>query len=170
MSAIRITTLALLSASTLLTGCASMFTVGNSSYSCPGIPNGVRCMSARDVYAETNNRDSVEGRGDTSKKPVAEAAATSDASATAAVATSSAPSIPTIKTVPVRTAAKVMRVWIAPWEDEAGFFHGSEYVFAEVEGRKWALSDGQVFPGAKRAATAVGKASDTLQRVVTPLK
>ncbi|WP_254853808.1 TraV family lipoprotein, partial [Salmonella enterica] len=36
----------------ILSGC-STFNIGKDEYSCPGMPNGVQCMSARDVYAAT---------------------------------------------------------------------------------------------------------------------
>ncbi|MDF5484702.1 TraV family lipoprotein, partial [Vibrio parahaemolyticus] len=38
----------------ILSGC-STFNIGKDEYSCPGMPNGVQCMSARDVYAATND-------------------------------------------------------------------------------------------------------------------
>lgn len=38
----------------LLAGCSSL-NIGEEEYSCPGMPNGVQCMSARDVYAATND-------------------------------------------------------------------------------------------------------------------
>ena len=38
-----------------LQGCANGFGVGKSEFSCPGMPNGVQCMSTRDVYYATNN-------------------------------------------------------------------------------------------------------------------
>ena len=35
--------------STLLSGCSSLG-LGSSEYGCPGMPDGVRCLSAREVY------------------------------------------------------------------------------------------------------------------------
>lgn len=153
--------IAALLASSMLTGCASAFTVGNSGYSCPGLPDGVRCMSTRDVYAETNSKDSL--KSNSSKKAQTEAPAISTDASVAATT----PAVPTVKPVPVRTPAKVMRVWIAPWQDESDFLHGSEYVFAEVEGRKWSLGDGKVFPAGKKAGA---NKAENIQRIVTPLK
>lgn len=45
------------------------------------------------------------------------------------------------KPVPVRTPARVMRVWIAPWEDKRGVFHSGGYAFVEIEARRWALGE-----------------------------
>uniref|UniRef100_UPI00038A3C9A TraV family lipoprotein n=1 Tax=Photorhabdus temperata TaxID=574560 RepID=UPI00038A3C9A len=38
----------------VLSGCSSL-NIGSDEYSCPGMPSGVQCMSARDVYAATND-------------------------------------------------------------------------------------------------------------------
>jgi len=40
--------------STLLSGCSSLG-LGSSEYGCPGMPDGVRCLSAREVYELTSN-------------------------------------------------------------------------------------------------------------------
>ena len=45
------------------------------------------------------------------------------------------------KPIPVRTPAQVMRVWLAPWEDERGVFHVGGYSFIEVEARRWTLGE-----------------------------
>lgn len=41
---------------------------------------------------------------------------------------------------PVRTPAQVMRVWIAPWEDNRGVLHVGGYHFMEVIARRWTLA------------------------------
>jgi conjugal transfer pilus assembly protein TraV len=38
----------------VLSGCSS-FNIGSDEYGCPGMPSGVQCMSARDVYSATND-------------------------------------------------------------------------------------------------------------------
>ena len=40
---------------------------------------------------------------------------------------------------PVRTPATVMRVWFAPWVDRKDDLHLGQYVFTEIEPRKWSL-------------------------------
>ena len=53
-------TLALLFVSTtFLNGCASMFTVGEEEFSCPGLPKGVICEGPRAIMAMTDNHDTV---------------------------------------------------------------------------------------------------------------
>ena len=43
--------------------------------------------------------------------------------------------------VPLRTPARVMRIWIAPWEDSRGDLHAPGYLFTEIEPRRWALDE-----------------------------
>lgn len=62
--------------------------------------------------------------------------------------------------VPIRTQAKVMRIWIAPWEDNDGDLHANGYIYTEIEQRKWNLGQPFNSPG-----TALSPLS-----VVTPSK
>ena len=45
------------------------------------------------------------------------------------------------KPVPIRTPAQIMRIWIGPYEDEAGNLHAPGYVYTEIEPRRW------IYPG-----------------------
>ncbi len=112
-------------------GCAS-FGMGQSEFSCPGGVEGVHCLSARQTYQATNGGDEVQpttknANGDDKPKQV--------------VTVKSGPvPVPTIEQpLPIRTQAKVMRIWIAPWEDTDGDLHADGYVYTEIEGRKWNL-------------------------------
>ena len=40
---------------------------------------------------------------------------------------------------PIHTPPKIMRVLILPWVDKNGVFHGSHYVFMQVDSGKWVL-------------------------------
>jgi conjugal transfer pilus assembly protein TraV len=42
---------------------------------------------------------------------------------------------------PIRTPAKVMRAWIAPWQDVHGILHGDSDHFIEIEARRWSLGE-----------------------------
>ena len=39
----------------------------------------------------------------------------------------------------LRVPARVMRIWIAPWEDSRGDLHAPGYLYTEIEPRRWAL-------------------------------
>ena len=38
-----------------------------------------------------------------------------------------------------RLPAKVMRIWIAPWEDSRGDLHAPGYLYTEIEPRRWTI-------------------------------
>ena len=44
--------------------------------------------------------------------------------------------------IPLRVPAQVMRIWLAPWEDENADLHASGYVFTEIAPRTWSLAAG----------------------------
>jgi hypothetical protein len=39
----------------------------------------------------------------------------------------------------LRLPARVMRIWIAPWEDSRGDLHAPGYLYTEIESRRWTL-------------------------------
>jgi len=39
----------------------------------------------------------------------------------------------------LRVPARVMRIWIAPWEDSRGDLHAPGYLYTEIEPRRWTL-------------------------------
>lgn len=54
VSTLRLGKLITLAVAALLTGCSSL-NIGNSDYACPGMPDGIQCMSTLEVYAMTND-------------------------------------------------------------------------------------------------------------------
>ncbi len=141
-----------------LAGCA----VGSSRFSCPGMPQGVRCANVTDIYELTNTVDRIEATakdplGDDAERaedaraaqrlPVeaGEAAAAGDFPASVrptplAGARAGWVQPPRVdRPTPVRTPAQVMRVWMAPWEDTRGVLHVGGYHFVEVVARRWTI-------------------------------
>lgn len=70
-----------------------------------------------------------------------------------------------------------MRIYLRPWEDDAGDLHMSGFIFTEIEPRKWSVAqrvadDSGLFrllgaPGkdaAQDASAGVGKATPTAHR------
>lgn len=114
----------------LLAACSSL-SIGEGDFSCPGMPSGVRCQSARQVYD-----DAVSGRlgagveddkGGESGKP-----APTDDQTIWPIASDD-------RRIPVRTPAIVMRVWVAPYEDKHGDLHLAGLMFTEIERRTWEI-------------------------------
>tara|TARA_R110001583_G_scaffold1028_4_gene8896 strand:+ start:710 stop:1180 length:471 start_codon:yes stop_codon:yes gene_type:complete len=129
-------------ASAVMTGCTSL-SIGEDEYSCPGMPEGVRCMSATDVYNATDNgkvprpmksadKDEAEAEGVSVKTQVVE---------DVVVNKYVTPRLPD-KPIPIRTPAEVMKIWIAPWEDLDGDLNAPGYVYTEIEPRRWVIGVG----------------------------
>ena len=139
-----------------LAGCA----VGSGRFSCPGMPQGVRCANVTEIYELTNTVDRIEATaedplGDDTEE-AAEARAAQRRRAEAASAAGPSPASPqpnpnacaragwmqpprVNRPTPVRTPAQVMRVWMAPWEDTRGVLHVGGYHFVEVVARRWTI-------------------------------
>lgn len=121
----------------LVTGCATQ-------YGCKGMPDEPQCLSTTQAYQVTNPvlaEPSVDQ--DTPIEPQLQ------------------PSPPLQQPVPkiddptpIRTPSQVMRIWIAPWEDAEGDLMVSNYVYTELEPRRW----------------MIGKSAPTLSPSLIPLQ
>jgi len=117
----------------LLWPLASCGYLTQDDYGCAGMPQGVQCMSARQVYDQTHSRDAlgpeVGGKGGETS------------TATASVATTRAELAPAPDTsdgrVPLRTPARVLRIYVGSYEDDKGSLHLPGAVFTEIEPRRW---------------------------------
>lgn len=119
------------------TGCATQ-------YGCKGMPDEPQCLSTTQAYQATNPalvEPSVDQ--DTPIEPQLQ------------------PSPPLQQPVPkiddptpIRTPSQVMRIWIAPWEDAEGDLMVSNYVYTELEPRRW----------------MIGKSAPTLSPSLIPLQ
>jgi conjugal transfer pilus assembly protein TraV len=61
----------------------------------------------------------------------------------------------TDESLPLRVPPKVIRIWIAPWEDGDGDLHQPEYIYSEI-------SD-------KRGRWLFGEKADIVQPAITPV-
>jgi len=118
----------------LAAGCASV-TGGNSDFSCPGMPNHPLCLSASQVYEATNASETVQSRSPAPAPLTKTAAVRMITGGGAAHAPMPDPREP----LPIRTPARVMRIWIAPWEDVTGDLNALGYVYTEITPRRWAI-------------------------------
>jgi conjugal transfer pilus assembly protein TraV len=135
-------TLTLIVAAGVLQGC-SFLGIGQGDYSCPGGLDGVRCMSARQVYQATESSDYVKTISEDDKKEAGKSTPMSSVKRS-----SSQVAVPRIgQPIPIRTQAKVMRIWMAPWEDDDGDLHADGYLYTEIENRRWNLGERFKAPG-----------------------
>lgn len=166
----RLTRLALVgTALAILSGCAAMGGY-DDQFACPKAPQGSPCMSAIDAYHASDNglpaahADTVSIAGQHEHPaPVMRgprrgmgprghtASATHEAEHQAAPvrereAATPAPALgPMLRALdtprPIRTPAKVMRIYIAPWVGKDGDLTMPTYVFTEIEPRRWTIGE-----------------------------
>jgi len=126
--------------SVALSGCAS-FGVGEKEYACPGRPDGVSCVSTTDLYDMTDGDDYEQRLEAARRKPGEDKRedAAKEAPVRFAAPRGPKPVVPELEAgaVPIRTPARVMRIWVAPWETEDGDLHLAGTVYTEVEPRRW---------------------------------
>ena len=114
-----------------LGGCAGTLTGmdGESKFSCKA-PDGVTCSSLSGVYANAGLRK--DAKGDPTVRPAAKESP--DGTITGQVASSGDP---------LRTQARVLRIWIAPWEDTEGDLHDQSYIYVVANAGRWAIEHSQ---------------------------
>lgn len=136
----------------LTSGCTSIMGLGSDEYACKGMPNGVTCMSAKEVYSATEGDDYK-----TQLKQEQEGVDASRDKSTGSVATrvliaegsDNAPMPMRARNpLPIRSQAVVMRIAVDPWEDDKGDLYVPGFVYTEIESRRWEI-------GARQPAAAV---------------
>ncbi|QCT95452.1 type IV conjugative transfer system lipoprotein TraV (plasmid) [Stutzerimonas degradans] len=145
-----IKTIAICAAAFLISGCSNILNIGASEYACKGMPEGVSCMSAKDVYNATENEDykttlqAEQEAAKTSKGAKREENAEASTRVLYAEGADNAP-IPmrARNPLPIRTQAVVMRIAVDPWEDENGDLWVPGYVYTEIEPRRWEIGHRQ---------------------------
>lgn len=137
----------------VLAGCASMSGLdGSSSLSCKA-PDGVTCDSVSGIYANAvrNNLPSQRSgtaaptAGKASAAPSAPPSATS-ASAPAQSGVPPRPSPPlatTASAMPLRSSARILRLWFKPWEDADRDLYDQGYVYVQIDDGRWLIEHAQ---------------------------
>lgn len=134
----------------ILSGCASILSVGDPNYSCDGQPGSPRCMSIEDAYEATNGEDYKEKAAIVSeeKRPKNKDAFSKDSKLSDPVSTSqrmasSAPSSVTAEPMVMRELPGYMtgtpevrpvvkrRIWVAPWISASGQFYDQQLIYVK---------------------------------------
>lgn len=120
--------------SATLTGCASMSGLESESQFACKAPPGVTCSSLSGVYANAiaNNLPALRN-----ENRDAQGAAEQDALTSRIVGR--APSAGD----PIRTPPRILRIWIAPWEDSDGDFHDQSYIYVVADFGRWVVEHAQ---------------------------
>ena len=137
----------------------------HSNYGCKGYPEGVACVDMETIYEETNNRselnqsdviEHLNGNQDgkvagNRQAPVYTGRKASNVPGSAPVSVPSQsyhdypaapdPTITPDYTLPIRTPATVMRIWVAPWVDSNDDLMMSGYIYSEINKRRWMIGE-----------------------------
>lgn len=108
-----------------LTGCASMTGLDGQGFSCKA-PDGISCASLSGVYANAVQNNLPGQRPVVKPGHVLNAQARIDAMAPRSGD-------------PLRSAQKVRRVWLAPWEDDDEVLHDQSYFYMVVDSGRWQI-------------------------------
>lgn len=113
---------------TIMTGCTNLSGLdATSNYSCPA-PPGVVCKPMSEVYRSTNQPRTVSAPAD--------AVAESDAKVAMRTSLPPATFLPG-ETRPLRSQPKVLRIWVAPYEDSDGDLHEEHRMYLQVDAGRW---------------------------------
>jgi conjugal transfer pilus assembly protein TraV len=134
-----------------LAGCTSMAGVGGSAeFGCKA-PAGVKCDSVSGTYYNAlqqnlpSQQKSATAAPDASVAPtpmdhlVGKRAASTNSIRDAALtnATVTALAVTREANAPLRSPARVLRLWIKPWEDSDGDLHSQSYVYVPIDAGRW---------------------------------
>lgn len=137
----------------VLAGCASMSGLdGSSSLSCKA-PDGVTCDSVSGIYANAVRNNLPSQRSSTAAPTAGKASATPSAPPTATPASAPArsgvpprPSPPlaaSASAMPLRSSARILRLWFKPWEDADRDLYDQGYVYVQIDGGQWLIEHAQ---------------------------
>ena len=108
----------------LLSGCST-----SPNYAC-GTPQSGKCQSVSDSYLSALGKK---------LKGYATATKTTNTTGKPAVEASARVTQYIPEGVAIRSLPQVMRVWIAPWEDNNGVFHDQSYSYFVADAGEWSL-------------------------------
>lgn len=148
----------LLASAAALSGCAgTMSGIGGSGeYACTA-PEGVSCMSVTGLNANVTNRSlpGMQPRAEQAqlKKGEKDPAADGKSSEAVAYADGKVAGAGKVSPVhmdapysgqPIRTPPRVLRIWVAPFEDAEADLHDQKYLYVTVHTGRWVLEANQV--------------------------
>jgi conjugal transfer pilus assembly protein TraV len=124
-----------------LSACMSMSGLGgDSKYACKA-PDGVACDSVSGTYANAlhNSLPSQQAqRSARRQKEASEDSLSPTLGHPISPATANASGI-AVTPSPLRTQARILRLWIKPWEDADGDLYDQGYVYVQVDNGQWQI-------------------------------
>jgi conjugal transfer pilus assembly protein TraV len=124
-----------------LAGCTSLSGLtGSSSYACMA-PEGVTCDSVAGTYANAIHNNLPSQRAKTAA-PSSPDPATSG-SAPGRVAEPTRTAMTSTSPTPLRSSARILRLWFKPWEDADRDLYDQGYVYVQVDNGQWLVDHAQ---------------------------
>jgi conjugal transfer pilus assembly protein TraV len=148
-----------------LSGCASTLSGvgGTATYACQA-PVGAQCTSVSGVYANA-------GQGARqllgSQQPRSVASGALGAAPTPSAITVPAPSS-AVAPAALRTAPRILRLWIAPWEDSDGDLHEASTVHVLIDHGRWLMERVRPAPRGPRMGVSPPTAVSTAPTNTAP--
>ncbi len=133
-------------AATALSGCASSLSGldATDSYGCKA-PEGVSCISVSGIYANSSPGGRLSrGQSAPAKSPTGTPAIYGASSVALAQ-----PAEPGAASNGIRSNPRLLRVWVAPWEDSDGDLHEDGYVHMLVDTGRWLIEHVRPTPRSK---------------------
>jgi len=124
-----------------LAACINMSGLGgDSKYACQA-PEGVACDSVSGTYANAIHNNLPSQRAQRSAAARQEASAgnppQSAVPVSSTVAAGDAATVVTPR--PLRSEARLLRLWIKPWEDADGDLYDQGYIYVQVDNGQWLI-------------------------------
>jgi len=113
---------------------------GDSKYACKA-PEGVACDSVSGTYANAihHNLPSQRARRTPAARPDELGERVPEATMRAASPATAGDSRLGVTPSPLRSQARVLRMWIKPWEDADGDLYDQGYVYVQVDNGQWLI-------------------------------
>ena len=113
---------------------------GDSKYACKA-PDGVACDSVSGTYANAIHNNLPSQRAQRSTAPRKEASeGNPPKSAVPAPSHGAASDADTVvASGPLRSQARLLRLWIKPWEDADGDLYDQGYIYVQVDNGQWLI-------------------------------
>lgn len=127
-----------------LAGCTSVSGLdGSSSYACKA-PEGVTCDSVSGTYANAiqNNLPSQRPRANTAGIPGGSAAISPPAFAGLSAGSTTIDDA-SVALMPLRSSARILRLWFKPWEDADRDLYDQGYVYVQINSGQWLIEHAQ---------------------------
>lgn len=126
-----------------LSGCGTLSGLGGTSEFACSAPDGVSCESVSGVYA--NSLAGTLPSQQRKKDPDGEAESFADKGSAPAYIETQQPILSPKDMaamdsgLPIRQPPRILRVWVAPWEDDSGDLHDQKYFYTVVNTGTWLI-------------------------------